>query len=260
MFDYPFHIGDYVTSTAHLSNEEDLSYRRMIDLYYQKEQPLCADDGAIARRIRMPIDIVKIILAEFFTLSEDGYHNGRCDREIARYRKRVDDASRAGKVSAQRRSNKSDTDKQRPLNDRSTTVQRSSNDRATNQLPNFPTSQLPKEENTPLTPPASGGRKKKCLNYEDDENFTYFWDQYRMPEGREKGSKKKAFAEWRNLSLTHQEYAFYMLDIYLAETNKNDNGRYRKQVYLYLKDRLWEQFDVPESIRKKITNDGGNDE
>jgi len=120
--------------------------------------------------------------------------------------------------------------------------------------------EIREEENTPLTPPASGGRKKKCLNYEDDENFTYFWDQYRMPEGREKGSKKKAFAEWRNLSLTHQEYAFYMLDIYLAETNKNDNGRYRKQVYLYLKDRLWEQFDVPESIRKKITNDGGSDE
>lgn len=158
MFDYPFHIGDYVTGTAHLSNDEDLAYRRMIDLYYQKESALCVDEISIARRIRMPVDTVRTILAEFFTLSGDGYHNGRCDREIAKYRKRVDDASRAGKVSAQRRSNKSDTDERRPFNDRSTTVQQTNNDRATNLLPSslLPSSRKPtsqdKEKNT--TPPS----------------------------------------------------------------------------------------------------------
>ncbi|NDC25981.1 MAG: DUF1376 domain-containing protein, partial [Proteobacteria bacterium] len=31
---YPFHVGDYQAHTAHLTNTEDLAYRRMLDLYY----------------------------------------------------------------------------------------------------------------------------------------------------------------------------------------------------------------------------------
>ena len=106
---YPFHIGDYISHTNHLSDEEDLAYRRMIDLYYQSEQPF-NDSSTVARRIRASVEIVEAILHEFFTLEDDEcWHNKRIDEEIAKYHGRLEQASRAGKASAEARFNKRST-------------------------------------------------------------------------------------------------------------------------------------------------------
>ena len=83
---YPFHIGDYISHTSHLTDEEDLAYRRMIDLYYMGELPFPNDSAWIARRVRSNPAIVLTLLNEYFELSEDGnWHNTRADREIAKY-------------------------------------------------------------------------------------------------------------------------------------------------------------------------------
>jgi len=37
---YDFNIGDYAKKTQHLTNEEDLAYRRALDMYYDTEKPL----------------------------------------------------------------------------------------------------------------------------------------------------------------------------------------------------------------------------
>ena len=37
---YPFHIGDFTAHTSHLTWEEDIAYRRMLDVYYLREKPL----------------------------------------------------------------------------------------------------------------------------------------------------------------------------------------------------------------------------
>jgi uncharacterized protein YdaU (DUF1376 family) len=126
---YPFHIGDYLSHTNHLSNEEDLAYRRMIDIYYQSEQPF-NDRSTLARRIRTSVEIVDVILNEFFVLEDDGcWHNKRVDEEIAKYHGKLDQASRAGKASAEAR-----------LNKRSTTVQPTKNQEpiTKNQIINTP--------------------------------------------------------------------------------------------------------------------------
>jgi uncharacterized protein YdaU (DUF1376 family) len=82
---YPFHIGDYISHTSHLSDAEDLAYRRMIDLYYQTEQPF-SSNWAVARKIKGSADMVQILLEEFFILGEDNlWHNERADKEIAKY-------------------------------------------------------------------------------------------------------------------------------------------------------------------------------
>jgi uncharacterized protein YdaU (DUF1376 family) len=81
---YPFHIGDYLSQTAHLSDAEDLAYRRMIDLYYQSEQPF-SDVAWIARRTRSTVDTVSTILNEFFQQQGGIWHNKRCDEELAKY-------------------------------------------------------------------------------------------------------------------------------------------------------------------------------
>lgn len=83
---YPFHIGDYISHTSHLTDEEDLAYRRMIDLYYMGEMPFPNDSAWIARRVKSNPAIVLTLLNEYFELSEDGnWHNTRADREIAKY-------------------------------------------------------------------------------------------------------------------------------------------------------------------------------
>jgi uncharacterized protein YdaU (DUF1376 family) len=106
---YPFHIGDYISHTSHLTDEEDLAYRRMIDLYYMTEQPF-NDSSTIARRIRSSVETVESILHEFFEFCEDDcWHSKRVDEEIAKYHSRLDQASKAGKASAEARFNKRST-------------------------------------------------------------------------------------------------------------------------------------------------------
>lgn len=81
---YPFHIGDYTAHTSHLSPDEDIVYRRMLDVYYLQEKALPADLAKVARLIRMPKSSKAIanVLNEFFVLSEDGWHNQRADAEL----------------------------------------------------------------------------------------------------------------------------------------------------------------------------------
>lgn len=45
---YKFHIGDYLTHTVHLSDAEDLAYRRLLDLYYMSEKMIPLDTEAVA--------------------------------------------------------------------------------------------------------------------------------------------------------------------------------------------------------------------
>lgn len=89
---YEHHIGDYIKATAHLSMLEDAAYRRLIDAYYTKEAPLPSDRKAchrLARATSKPErDAVDTILDEFFVLADDGWHQSRCDEELAKYREK----------------------------------------------------------------------------------------------------------------------------------------------------------------------------
>ena len=91
---YPFHIGDYLSHTSHLTDEEDLAYRRMIDLYYQTEEPF-TDTAKLARKVRSSFEIVGSLLHEFFVFEDDAWHNKRADVEIAKY-KAMKDGGRKG--------------------------------------------------------------------------------------------------------------------------------------------------------------------
>ncbi len=82
---YQFNIGDYIKNTLHLSVEEDLAYRRLLDFYYDSEQPIPNDIPWVSRRLRMGSDIIQSVLNEFFVLTEKGYSNHRADLEIESY-------------------------------------------------------------------------------------------------------------------------------------------------------------------------------
>ena len=87
---YQFNIGDYIKQTIHLTVMEDLTYRRLLDLYYDTEKPIPNDIPWVSRRIRMDIENVKTILNEFFELTDEGYRNRRADREITDFRSFLD--------------------------------------------------------------------------------------------------------------------------------------------------------------------------
>jgi uncharacterized protein YdaU (DUF1376 family) len=87
---YKFHLGDYITHTTHLSDAEDLAYRRLLDLYYMSEKPIPLDTDAVSRRIRLDLDITESVLNEFFDKTPEGYRNVRCDAEIEKYQQRVE--------------------------------------------------------------------------------------------------------------------------------------------------------------------------
>lgn len=123
---YPHHIGDFNNATRHLTRVERSLYRDMIELYYDTEQALNADTTKIARRILATSDEERtsmlLVLEEFFVLQDDGWHNTRCDDEIAKYQGQIQQASRAGKASAAKRSNKTATPSEQAFNERSTPV------------------------------------------------------------------------------------------------------------------------------------------
>jgi uncharacterized protein YdaU (DUF1376 family) len=98
---YKFNIGDYAAATAHLSFLEDCAYRRLIDLYYSKEQPIPADIAKACRLVRATSKderaAVQTVLAEFFTETQDGWTHGRCDADIDAYQQKAESNRVVGK-------------------------------------------------------------------------------------------------------------------------------------------------------------------
>jgi len=94
---YKFHIGDYLTHTVHLSDAEDLAYRRLLDLYYMSEKAIPLDTESVARKIRLDLDITESVLDEFFERTETGYFNNRCHVEVTKYQHQVENNRQLGK-------------------------------------------------------------------------------------------------------------------------------------------------------------------
>jgi len=103
---YPFHIGDYISHTHHLADDEDLAYRRMIDLYYQTEKPFTQTSEWLAKRVKTTVKIVEYLLSEFFeyNLDSSSWHNKRADEEIAKYHAKADSARNANRVKLEKKS------------------------------------------------------------------------------------------------------------------------------------------------------------
>jgi uncharacterized protein YdaU (DUF1376 family) len=83
---YAFHIGDYASSTRHLSWIEDAAYRRLLDWYYVREEQFPLDHRQIYRLVAASTDeqreAVDQVLSEFFVQTESGYMHERCESEI----------------------------------------------------------------------------------------------------------------------------------------------------------------------------------
>ncbi len=105
---YPHHIADYASATAHLSNEEDICYRRLLDRYYDTEQPLENDIRLLSRHCRVSADAVRAVLDDFFSLVDGRWHNARANAEISKWYDKCAKAKQA--IEARWSKRNSDTD------------------------------------------------------------------------------------------------------------------------------------------------------
>ena len=116
---YLFNIGDYQSHTSHLSEIEDLTYRRLLDWYYLHECPIPLDEAEVSRQIRMRThsESIAIILREYFEYTENGWIHHRANKEIAK----ADDKSVKAKASANARWSRKDANALPPQSDSNAT-------------------------------------------------------------------------------------------------------------------------------------------
>lgn len=95
---FAFHIGDYAVDMRYATLMEDLAYRRMLDLYYSKEEPLQGGPEEIAENIGMRDHAHEVtrILSKFFYQKDGAWHKDRCDEEILKARAAAERARENG--------------------------------------------------------------------------------------------------------------------------------------------------------------------
>lgn len=101
------HLGDYARDAGHLSMLEHGAYTLLLDRYYTTEQGIPADTAhRICRaRTRDERAAVDAVLAEFFTLTNGVWVNGRAEREITKMRAKVEAARTNGKKGGRPKAN-----------------------------------------------------------------------------------------------------------------------------------------------------------
>ena len=100
MYYYQFNIGDYQSHTSHLSETEDLVYRRLLDWYYLHETPIPLNEDEVSRQIRMRshTESIAIVLQEYFERTDDGWIHHRANKEIAKAGDKSEKASASAKA------------------------------------------------------------------------------------------------------------------------------------------------------------------
>ena len=195
---YQHHIGDFIKATSRLSDAQAMAYLRLLWMYYDSEKPLQNNPKVLAFQLGISQEEVELLLHSFFTLEEDGWHQTRCDQEIAEYRAFLEKKSNAGRASAERRKNKSSTGVEQVLNECATDVQLT-----TNQQP-LTTNHKPKvkrgtrfDPQAYLTPEWWSFCKDERPDLNAKEVFASFKD-YWIAQAGQKGVKLDWDATWRN--------------------------------------------------------------
>lgn len=120
MHSYQHNIKTFNNATRHLTRVERCLYRDLIELYYDTEQPLPADDfDRLSRKVLAHSAdekaALRYVLDEFFVLTGDVYTHDYCDSVIETYQRTLSAKATAGKASAASRRKKADARKQQRI-------------------------------------------------------------------------------------------------------------------------------------------------
>lgn len=203
---YKFHLGDYITHTTHLSDAEDLAYRRLLDLYYMSEAPIPLDTSVVARKIRLDLDITESVLVEFFEKTEEGYRNSRCDAEISKYQHQVETNRSLGKRGGR------------------------------------PKKTEPVTESKPNTNPKKN-KNKNINTLSAATRFEEFWATW--PVSKRKVGKAAVLVKWEKHNLD-QVADVIIANVNDLKTSEQWLGGYEPAPMTYINQRRWEDDYFPE--------------
>lgn len=221
MYHYPFHLRDYVTKTRHLSLMEDLAYRRLLDAYYTNEGPLPLDPNDCARLIAMREHLreVESVLSEFFTRTDEGWSNARCEEELSKYRGKADSARKAN---SSRWGKRSDSRSDLGSDYRSDSVSDPDLKRNADQI-----ATKNQEPRTKTPKPPAG-----------DFGFEEFWSAYPRKE-----AKPKALSYWLKLAPDDELRAKIIAHVASRSQTKDwtkEDGKYVPLPTTFINQRRWE--------------------
>ena len=125
---FQFEIKEWLANTSHLNEQEESYYLRLILYYYDSEKAIPLDPSPVFRKLRIKdFDVGMAILHEFFIEIDIGWDHSRCNQEIDRYQSKIEQASKAGKASAEKRFNSRSTVVQPIINQESLIINHKSN-------------------------------------------------------------------------------------------------------------------------------------
>jgi uncharacterized protein YdaU (DUF1376 family) len=208
---YPHHIGDYKSATAHLSNEEDLAYRRLLEMYYDTEGNIPLETQWVARRLRVGTQPLESVLNDFFVRTEEGWKHSRCDLVIREYHEMAEKNRRNGKLGGRPKSSKS-KDKN-PVGSQS--------DASGN-----PVVTHSKANQEPIT---------KTNNHVYTPAFEEFWSTYPSKTG-----KGEAYKSWKKVNPDKQLTEAILASVDAYKDSKRVKEGFVKNPATWLNQRCWE--------------------
>lgn len=267
MHSYQHNIKTFNNATMHLTHVERSLYRCLIELYYDTEQPLPADDfDRLARRVMATSDEEKaalhFVLDEYFELTGDVYTHDYCDRLIEGYRNAKSAKAKAGRASAAARAKKAEDRKQqrKKRKERNSTGVEQPLNSVGAQGQHEPTNQEPLTinqeplNNTPPSPPAVGAKAPDDL----DISFDRFWDAY--PRKEDKANARKA---WRKLkptdALVDKIIANVSTRVSVVDWCPKTALKFIPLATTYLNGSRWNDEPIPNRAKPELRPVGGGD-
>lgn len=97
---YKFNISAWNLSTAHLEPHEESVYFRLVNHYYDTEEPIPLETHAVIRRLRLAnhLETVSDMLCEFFIETEKGWVHNKCEQVLFEYKKQAKKNKKNGKL------------------------------------------------------------------------------------------------------------------------------------------------------------------
>jgi uncharacterized protein YdaU (DUF1376 family) len=130
----PLYVSKYVGDTAHLTTLESGAYLALIFTYWMRQKALPDDAVKLARIAKLSTDewcSMAETIAELFQVSDGLWRHKRIESELVKAKEKLEQASSAGRASAESRRDKRSTSVERPMDARSTPVERPMDARST---------------------------------------------------------------------------------------------------------------------------------
>lgn len=261
---YQHHIGDFIKDTANLNDHQLATYLRMLWSYYSEERPLGKNLEDLAFAMRSDEKTVGLILRHYFKEAEDGWHHGRCDREIADFHTKKDKAAASANARWKNAKNKTDAkqaqcDSNASACDRMQAHENHGENTYSNGAENASRMRPHSERNANALKtdanqePRTNNQSKEPPIPPEGGGFAEFWSAY--PLKKAKATAEKAWAKLKPSAELQAAILSAIAAHKLSADWQRDGGQYIPHPTTWLNQRRWED-EVTHASSQQIGRQG----